>query len=137
MCGSRFWEDAMRYPWVHEYLLAMPDVTADFQQDWRWQRYRVGDKLFACVCMDERNQPYYITVKLPPDEGELLRSQYEDVLPGYYMNKQHWNSVRADGSVPEDVLKAMLDHAWQTAFSQLTKKKQREIMDRLEGREQE
>ena len=37
---------------------------------------------------------------LDPDEGEFLRSQYEDIIPGYYCNKKHWNSVKPDGNVP-------------------------------------
>lgn len=117
----------MRYPWIDEYLLKKPAVTKDLQPDWNWIRYKLDGKLFAAVCLDRENKPYYITMKLPPEEGELLRGQYEDVLPGYYCNHVHWNSVRADGQVPEDVLRTMLDHAWETVLAGLSKKRQREI----------
>ena len=43
--------------------------------------------------------------KLEPEEGDFLRSQYEDIVPGYYMNKMHWNSVKPDGEVPDELLK--------------------------------
>ncbi len=117
----------MHYPWVDETLRAMPAVTADFKPEWNWHRYYVGGKLFAVLAMDTENKPCYITLKLPPEEGELLRSQYEDVIPGYYCNKTHWNSVRPCGSVPESVVRTMLEHAWLCGLHALPKKKQREI----------
>ena len=104
----------MPYPWIDDDLLQKPGVTKDLQPDWNWIRYQIGGKLFAAVCLDDQDQPYYITLKLDPAEGDFLRGQYEDILPGYYMNKTHWNSVRAQGS----------DHADLHA---LPKKKQREI----------
>lgn len=39
--------------------------------------------MFAAVCMDENNEPYYITLRLEPGEGDFLRQQYEDIIPGY------------------------------------------------------
>lgn len=118
----------MHYPWVNDYLMAMPCVTSNVQTSWNWVRYYVGGKMFAAVCLNGENKPYYITVKLPPPEGELLRSQFEDVIPGYYCNKLHWNSIRACGSVPEDVVRTMLEHAWRTGLEALPKKKQRDIL---------
>ena len=83
--------------------------------------------LIAAVCLDDQDQPYYITLKLDPAEGDFLRGQYEDILPGYYMNKTHWNSVRAQGSVPDDLLRNLLDEAYRLVLRALPKKKQREI----------
>ena len=79
----------MPYPWVDDYLLQKPGVTKDLQPDWNWIRYQIGGKLVAAVCLDDQDQPYYITLKLDPAEGDFLRGQYEDILPGYYMNKTH------------------------------------------------
>ena len=101
----------MPYPWIDDYLLLKPGVTKDLQPDWNWIRYQIGGKLFAAVCLDDQDQPYYITLKLDPAEGDFLRGQYEDILPGYYMNKTHWNSVRVQGSVPDDLLRNLLDEA--------------------------
>ena len=54
--------------------------------------------MFAAVCLDDATgKPVYITCKLNPAEGDFLRRQYEDIIPGYYMNKVHWNSVKAEG----------------------------------------
>ncbi len=82
----------MRYTWLDEYLMAKPAVTKDLQEDWNWQRYKIGDKMFCAVCLRwEDNQPYYINLKLDPAEGEFLRQQYEDIIPGFYSDKRCWN----------------------------------------------
>ena len=68
--------------------------------------------MFAAVCLGENNQPYYITVKLEPTEGSFLRQQYDDIIPGYYMNKQHWNSIILDGTVPEEEIRRMIGESY-------------------------
>ena len=102
----------MKYPWIDEYLMTKPAVTRDLQKDWNWIRY----------------QPYYITMKLDPLEGEALRQQYEDILPGYYMNKLHWNSVRPDGAVPEELMRHILDQAYTLVLHSLSREKQAELL---------
>lgn len=100
----------MKYPWIDEYLLGKAGVTKDLQKDWNWIRYQIGGKMFAAVCLDEKDVPYYITLKLEPAEGDFFRQQYEDIVPGYYMNKMHWNSVKPDGQVPDELLKDLLEN---------------------------
>lgn len=119
----------MRYTWIDEFLLSKKGVTKNLQMDWNWIRYQIGGKMFAAVCLGENNEPYYITLKLEPAEGDFLRSQFEDIIPGYYMNKVHWNSIKPDGEVPDDLLKDLLDKSYQLVLSGFSKKKQMEIMD--------
>ncbi len=119
----------MRYTWIDDYLMSKTGVTKDLQKDWNWVRYKIGDKLFTAVCLGENDVPYYITLKLDPDEGNFLRQQYEDIVPGFYMNKQHWNSVKPDGAVPDDLLRDLLDKSYQLVLAGLSKKKQREILE--------
>ncbi len=118
----------MKYAWIDEYLLAKPAVTKDFKAEWNWIRYMIGGKMFAAVLLDFEHQPYYINLKLEPLEGELLRQQYEDIVPGYYSNKQHWNSIKPDGAVPDELLKQMLDKSYALVLGGLSKKKQREAL---------
>ena len=118
----------MRYTWIDEYLLNKPGVTKDLKKEWNWIRYQIGEKMFAAVCLGEDNEPYYITLKLEPAEGDFLRTQYEDILPGYYMNKVHWNSIKPDGEVPDDLLKDLLDKSYRLGFGGLCRKKQKEIL---------
>ncbi len=121
----------MKYPWIEEYLLAKKAVTRDLQPAWNWLRYKIADKMFCAVCLDDCNQPYYITLKLEPTKGDALRQIYPDILPGYYMNKMHWNSVKADGEVPEVIMKEMLDEAYKLVLHSLSKKKQNEILEEI------
>ena len=118
----------MRYDWMDEYLLEKKGVTKDFQPDWNWLRYHVGGKMFAAVCLNDVGMPVYITLKLEPQEGEFWRGQYEDVIPGYYMNKLHWNSIKPDGAVPDEILRDMLDKSYALVLGGFSKKKQREIL---------
>lgn len=119
----------MRYGWIDEYLLSKIGVTKDLQKEWNWIRYQIGGKMFAAVCLSENNEPYYITLKLEPSEGDFLRQQYEDIIPGYYMNKVHWNSIKPDGEVPDDLLKDLLDKSYQLVLGGFSKKRQREILE--------
>lgn len=118
----------MRYHWIDEYLLAKPGVTKDLQESWNWIRYQIDGKMFAAICLDDQNEPYYITLKLEPMEGDFLRQQYEDIIPGYYCNKVHWNSVKPDGAVPDDLLKDMLDKSYTLILKGFSKKRQKEIL---------
>jgi len=118
----------MRYTWLDAYLLEKPGVTKDLQADWNWIRYYVGGKMFAAICLNDEGVPVYVTLKLEPTAGEFWRSQYKDVIPGYYMNKVHWNSINPDGQVPDEILKDMLDQSYALVLGGLSKKKQKEIL---------
>ena len=69
----------MKYPWIDDYLMRKNGVTRDLQPEWNWIRYQIGGKMFAAVCLDDQDQPYYITLKLEPLEGDFWRKQYEDI----------------------------------------------------------
>ena len=74
----------MKYSWIDAVLLQKPGVTKDLQAEWNWIRYHIGGKMFAAVCLDDATgKPVYITCKLDPAEGDFLRRQYEDIIPGY------------------------------------------------------
>lgn len=117
----------MKYAWIDAYLMEKPGVNK-LPPQWNWIRYAIGGKMFAAVCLGETNKPYYITLKLEPTEGDFLRQQYEDIIPGYYMNKKHWNSVKADGEVSDKLLKDLLDKSYQLVLGSFSKKKQQEIL---------
>ena len=53
----------MRYTWLDSYLCKKRCVTKDFQPVWNWIRYQIGGKMFAAICFDKQNQPYYINLK--------------------------------------------------------------------------
>lgn len=118
----------MKYEWIDEYLLEKASVSKDLQEDWNWIRYTLDGKMFASICLDKEDIPYYITLKLDPLEGDFLRKQYKDIIPGYYMNKIHWNSIKVNGAVSDDLLKDMLDKSYELVLSGFSKKKQKELL---------
>ena len=117
----------MKYEWLDGYCLAKKGVSKDYQPDWRATRYKIEDKMFAMLGGDREGKPI-ITVKLEPDYGSFLRQSFSDIVPGYYMNKEHWNSLYLEGSVPDDILREMLDHAYRLVLGKFSAKKQKEIL---------
>ena len=122
----------MRYTWIEEYLLSKKGAHKDFKEEWKWDRYLIEDKMFVAICYDNNHKDVYITLKLEPLEGDFLRRQYEDIIPGYYMNKTHWNSIKTDGNVPDELLKELLDKSYELVLGGFSKKKQKEIQGILQ-----
>ncbi len=116
----------MKYEWLDAYCLAKPGVEKDYKAEWGAFRYRVGGKFFVLLGGDKAGRPI-ASVKLEPVLGDMLRSQYPDIIPGYYLNKEHWNSVYMEGETPDDVLRMMIDESYRLVLSGLTKKAQRDI----------
>lgn len=119
----------MRYDWLDEYLLSKKGTVKDFKEEWGWERYMIEDKIYCAVCYDDDGKDVYVTLKLDPADGDFLRQQYDDIIPGYYMNKVHWNSVKTDGQVPDDLLKDLLDRSYALILNGFSKKKQKEILE--------
>ena len=67
-------------------------------------------------------------MKCIPPFGETLRKEYEHIVAGYYMNKEHWNSVYLDGDVPDAILKQMIDMSYDLVFTSLSKKLQKQYL---------
>lgn len=122
----------MSYEWLDDFLVSMPNSTKDFKVEWEWTRYQIGEKLFAAICKDATGLRDILTLKLDPMDGDFLRSQYEDIIPGHYMNKVHWNSIYLDGCVPEEMMKEMIEKSYHIVFDSLSKKKQKEISEKKE-----
>jgi predicted DNA-binding protein (MmcQ/YjbR family) len=72
--------------------------------------FKVGGKIFAIAALDE--VPATVNLKCDPDLALDLRDRFEEVRPGYHMNKKHWNTVDIDGGVPEAELREMIDHSY-------------------------
>ncbi len=119
------------YRWLDEYLLKQPATEKEFQPAWQAYKYLLRGKMYAFVGVNDKNKRPILTVKLEPAYSELLRRQYADITPGYYMNKLHWSSVYLDGEVPQQVLADMVQAAHKTLLSSLSKKAQMEILGQI------
>jgi len=116
-----------RYEWLGKYCLSQMGATTDYKPEWNATRYLVGGKMFAMCGGDKDGKPI-ITLKLEPDFGSMLRQQYEHIVPGYYMNKEHWNSFYLEGDVPDDIVQTMITESYQLVLKSLSKKLQKEIL---------
>jgi len=86
--------------------------------------YKVGGRMFALVAPDS---PARITLKLEPLHGQLLRAQNASVLPGYHMNKDHWNTVVLDGGVVDDELADWIDESYVLVVEQLPRRERERL----------
>jgi len=117
----------MKYEWIDEYCLSKVGSEKDFKIEWNATRYLIVDKIFAMQGGDKYKKSI-ITLKCDPSFGQSLREEYPHIVAGYYMNKEHWNSVYLDGDVPDDVLKQMIDMSYELVFKSLSKKVQKQIL---------
>ncbi len=117
----------MNYEWLDDYCLTKKGAEKDFKMEWDATRYLIGGKMFALQGGDKQKKPI-ITLKCVPPFGDMLRQEYEYIVPGYYMNKEHWNSVYLEGDVPDAILKQMIDMSYELVLNSLSKKVQKEIL---------
>jgi predicted DNA-binding protein (MmcQ/YjbR family) len=83
--------------------------------------FKVGGKMFALAALDE--MPAAVNLKCDPDLALDLRDRYEQVTPGYHMNKKHWNTVEIDAGIPDAELRQMIEHSYDLVAKSLPKSK--------------
>jgi predicted DNA-binding protein (MmcQ/YjbR family) len=81
--------------------------------------FKVGDKMFALAALDD--VPTTVNLKCEPDLALDLRDRYEQVRPGYHMNKKHWNTVEIETGIPDAELRKMIDHSYDLVAKSLPK----------------
>ena len=81
--------------------------------------FKVEGKIFAIAALD--GVPPRVNLKCDPDLALELRDRYEQVRPGYHMNKRHWNTVELDGVIPQKEIKKMIDHSYDLIVASLPK----------------
>ena len=105
--------ECRRFPGVDSYFPFGPTVEV----------FRVGSKMFALLGTDGRD----ISLKCDPVLAEVLRQNFEGVTAGYHLNKRHWNTVRLDGSVPDEQVREMIEHSYRLVFDSLPKRERARI----------
>lgn len=96
---------------LRDYVLQKPSVTEGFPFGEDTLVFKVKDKMFLLTGLE--SDPLQFNVKCDPDKAIELREEYpESVLPGYHMNKKHWNTVIVDGVLSRKQLKEMIDHSY-------------------------
>ena len=96
---------------LREYVLQKPSVTEGFPFGEDTLVFKVNNKVFLLVGLDA--SPLQFNVKCDPDKAIELREEFPGaVLPGYHMNKKHWNTIIVDGTLSQKQLKEMMDHSY-------------------------
>lgn len=96
-----------------KYGLSFPETYTDRpfrDQNWQLVRYHGNDKAFLWIY--ERNGLINLNVKVDPEKAFFWRKVYSSVIPGYHQNKEHWNTILLDGSIPERDVKLMIAESY-------------------------
>lgn len=96
----------MKHKEVEEYLLSMPNAWLDYPFGKEVAVYKVKDKMFALI--GEGSDPVRISLKCDPKLAEVLRDKYETVMPGYHLNKKHWNTIILSGQLSDEEIKDLI-----------------------------
>ena len=105
---------------LENYLLTKPSAKKEFPFDKVTAVYKVMNKMFALV--GHKDGFININLKCLPQDALGYRDIYECVIPGYHMNKKHWNTIIINGEMKEEILKDMIDESYALVVSKLTKK---------------
>lgn len=107
----------MTHKELEEYLLAFPNTWLDFPFGEDVSVYKVGNKetgegkLFALIAQDSK--PLRVSLKCDPQLAQNLREKYESVLPGYHLNKKHWNTIICSGQLSDQEIKDLANLSYQ------------------------
>lgn len=98
---------------IIKYCLSFPDTYQDapfHDENWQLVRCKKNRKVFAWTYY--RNNQLCVNVKVSPEWRDLWRQSYDAVIPGYHQNKEHWNTIILDNTIPENEVKRMLAESY-------------------------
>lgn len=98
---------------VEEYILSMPGTKLEYPFGENVAVYKTHGKMFALI--QESKQPVPLSLKCDPKLAEILRAKYDSVMPGYHLNKKHWNTIVLAGEVPWEEVKDLIRHSYDLA----------------------
>lgn len=107
---------------IREYCLAKKGAAESFPFDETTLVFKVF-KIFCLLGLDDSR----VSLKNDPEKNIELRAHYPAIYGGYHLNKQHWNTIDLDGSVPGDLIKEMIDDSYDLIVKSLTKKQKVEL----------
>ena len=105
------------------YGLSFPDTFQDapfHDENWQLVRYKGNKKAFLWTY--ERDGFINLNVKVEPDKAFFWRDIYESVMPGYHQNKEHWNTIILDGSIPDKDIECMIAESYDLISDNPTKR---------------
>jgi predicted DNA-binding protein (MmcQ/YjbR family) len=109
-----------------EYCLAKPCTTEETPFDLNTLCFKVMGKIFAIIDIEKFEST---NLKCDPEYAVELREKHSGIIPGYHINKKHWNTVLTDGSVSDNLIFELIDHSYNLVVSKLTKA-QKEVLSK-------
>ena len=109
----------MDIEYFREYCLRKKGVTEELPFDQDTLVFKVMGKMFAITGIDSFES---INLKCDPKHAQELREKYQAVIPGYHMNKKHWNTVIMDGSLPDQSVLTWIDDSYNLVMAGLPRK---------------
>lgn len=100
----------MDHKTVEDYILSMPNAQLDYPFGKDVAVYKSGDKMFALI--EEKSDPIRISLKCDPQLSQVLREKYESVMPGYHLNKKHWNTIVLSGQLSWEEVQDLIRHSY-------------------------
>jgi predicted DNA-binding protein (MmcQ/YjbR family) len=105
---------------LRRWCLAQSGAVEDFPFGPEHSVFRVGAKIFAISALDRR--PLEVSVKCEPELAPQLRASYAAIRPGYHLNKRHWNTLTLDGSLPDQLIRDLIEDSYDLVVSALPKR---------------
>lgn len=87
--------------------------------------FKVGGKIFAITGLDSEETS--VNLKCEPEKAVRLREEYADVIPGFHMNKKHWNTVYCERELSNEFICELIDHSYDLIYQKLSKKSKAEV----------
>lgn len=110
----------MNHELIREKALSLPFTTEGLPFDEYSLVFKVHGKMFAILSLDE--QPPRINLKNDPERNIELREEFDWVIPGYHMNKQHWNTIVAEEWADWDLIQELIEVSYNLVWQKLPKK---------------
>lgn len=106
----------MDHKTVEDYILSMPNARLDYPFGEGVAVYKVEDKMFALIA--EGKQPVQVSLKCDPELSKVLREKYIEVMPGYHLNKKHWNTLVLAGELEWEEVQGLIRHSYHLVTGQ-------------------
>jgi predicted DNA-binding protein (MmcQ/YjbR family) len=87
--------------------------------------FKVAGKMFALSAL--KNRPLQVSLKCDPDLAVTLRMTHPAITPGYHLNKRNWNTVALDGSVPDQLVREMIEDSYDLVVAELSRAQQEKL----------
>ncbi len=110
------------------FCLSLQEAEEGMPFDKKTLVFTIKGKMFSLTNSIETFE--LINVKCKPEEAIILRERFNAVIPGYYMNKKHWNSIKIDGTIPDKQIKDWIKNSYRLVVSTLPKKIQKELTNK-------